>query len=235
MPMIIQFRCEVPEIAAYLRAVLLDQCNTWSRLQRLASDPAYATLPFSEADWHTHIDDPAIHWADWDAIYAALGDDGRKIANTMIVGGEAVGILRRTSLHQPVPPEVMLELVEVDHLGGAGYVLDPSPVGGEPMPDLPVEQPPAEQIEIPSVGWMFVEATTAQMAGYDAAARAAGLADDNDQQHRCAASPTTGLPRWAMKRHRLGAELLAIYGGPHWQVSAPAFSGGWATWPNITE
>jgi hypothetical protein len=70
---------------------------------------------------HTHKTDPAVHWADWDAIYSALGDDGRKIADQMLGSGPLQGILRRAPLIADMP-EVKLQIIEVVDLVVSGYL-----------------------------------------------------------------------------------------------------------------
>lgn len=127
---ILQFQCPYPDLAAALKQRMLDQINTWSRLQRLASDPAYGTDPFGMDQWHTHQTDASIHWADWDAIYANLGDDGRKIADQMLGTGPLQGILRMAPLVQQLP-NMRLEMLDVPDPVAAGYLPDPETVTPE--------------------------------------------------------------------------------------------------------
>ena len=120
---IIQFRCPEPP-AAQLRAVMVDQVNTWSRLQRLADDPEYVTAPFTVDDWHVHTTEADLHWTNWDAVYTALGDDGRAIADQLLGEGPMQGILRHAPLVAALP-DVRLEIVDVADLVAAGYVAAP--------------------------------------------------------------------------------------------------------------
>jgi len=118
---IIQFRCPIDPPASQLKALMIEQVNTWSRLQRLTTDPEYITKPFSLEQWHAHTQDPALYWADWDAIYAALGDDGQKIADQMLGSGPLQGILRMAPLVAQMP-DVKIQIVDVADPLAAGYV-----------------------------------------------------------------------------------------------------------------
>lgn len=122
---ILQFTCLNPQVCAALKTTMLDQVNTWSRLSRLAADPDQTTAPFPASTWHSHTRLP-VHWVIWANIYDHLGDDGRKIADVMIGSSSAPGPLLRTDLGGGA----MLELVEVNDLIAAGYMLsDPEPAG----------------------------------------------------------------------------------------------------------
>lgn len=118
---IIQFRCPSDPPASQLKALMIEQVNTWSRLQRLASDPDYGTDPFGADQWRVHTQDSALHWADWGAIYAHLGDDGRKIADQMLGDGPLRGILRMAPLVASMP-DLRIQIVEVDDPVAAGYL-----------------------------------------------------------------------------------------------------------------
>ena len=120
---IIQFRCPEPP-AMQLRQVMVDQVNTWSRLQRLTDDPDYVTAPFTVGGWRVHTTDPDLNWTNWDAIYNALGDDGRAIADQLLGEGPMQGILRHAPLVAALP-DVRLEIVEIEDLVAAGYVEAP--------------------------------------------------------------------------------------------------------------
>ena len=121
---IIQFKCPTDPPATQLKKLMIDQVNTWSRLQRLATDPAYGTEPFGMDQWRTHQTDASIHWADWDAIYANLGDDGRKIADQMLGTGPLQGILRMAPLVSTMP-NLRLELLDIADPAAAGYMPAP--------------------------------------------------------------------------------------------------------------
>ncbi len=124
---IIQFSCAIPQVSDALKALMLQQVNAWSRLQHLSTDPAYVTEPFGVGTWHTHTTDPALHWANWDAIYGALGDDGRVIADQFLGDGPFQGFLLATDLLPVTAPGVRLQMVAVDDLVADGYIppLDP--------------------------------------------------------------------------------------------------------------
>ena len=122
---IIQFTCQIPQVSDALKALMFQQINTWSRLQRLATDPEYVTQPFGADVWHTHTTNPTLHWADWDAIYGALGDDGRVIADQFFGDGPMQGLLLMTDLLPTTAPGVRLHMVDVDDLAVEGYVQPP--------------------------------------------------------------------------------------------------------------
>ena len=48
---ILQFLCPQDPPATQLKQLMVDQINTWSRLQWLTDDPAYTTAPFSADVW----------------------------------------------------------------------------------------------------------------------------------------------------------------------------------------
>ncbi len=99
---------------------MVDQINTWSRLQRLASDPEYVTNPFDGSIWHEHTVTAGLWWLDYDGVYDVLGDDGRLIADQMFGDGPLQGILKFAPLVQALP-NAKLEVVEVADLVAAGY------------------------------------------------------------------------------------------------------------------
>ena len=124
---ILQFPCPTNPLAEQLKAIMLEQVNTWSRLQRLASDPEYTTQPFDMSIWHEHTVTAGLWWLDYDSVYANIGDDGRKIADQMFKPGLLTGIL----LHAPLVvamPDIKLQLVEVPDPVAAGYLPVPEPV-----------------------------------------------------------------------------------------------------------
>lgn len=118
---VIQFICATDPPLSQLQALMLDQINHWSRLQRLAGDPAYSTAPFGPEQWHQHTTDSTLWWADWGSIYEHLGDDGRGIADTRIGTPEAPGPVCRT----PLFGGVSLVLVDVADPVAAGYLPPP--------------------------------------------------------------------------------------------------------------
>ena len=118
---ILQFYCSNDPPATELKACITEQANIWSRLTRLALDPDYVTAVFSVDTWQEHTTRPGLWWVDYDSIHAALGDDGRTIANHLI-GSEVIkGALQKAPFNN-VSPESVLELVEIDDLIAAGYV-----------------------------------------------------------------------------------------------------------------
>ena len=118
---ILQFYCPQDPPATELKECITEQANIWSRLTRLSSDPEYVTAAFSVDTWQEHTTRPGLWWVDYDAIHAALGDDGRKIANHLI-GSEIIkGALQKAPFNN-VSPESVLELVEIDDLIAAGYI-----------------------------------------------------------------------------------------------------------------
>jgi hypothetical protein len=121
---ILQFLCPLNPPAEQLKAIMLEQVNTWSRLQRLASDPEYTTQPFDMSIWHEHTATAGLWWMDYDSVYANIGDDGRKIADQMFEPGPLTGIL----LHAPLVlamPNMKLQLVDVADPVAAGYLPEP--------------------------------------------------------------------------------------------------------------
>jgi hypothetical protein len=122
---ILQFLCPQDPPASQLKLLMVDQVNTWSRLQRLSSDPDYVTQPFDASIWHEHTTTPGLWWLDYDSVYAHIGDDGRKIADQMLGNGALQGILKMAPLVQALPG-TKLELVEVADPIAAGYLPEPS-------------------------------------------------------------------------------------------------------------
>lgn len=121
---LIQFRCPIPQVAAGLQQVMLEQVNTWSRLNWLPDDPNYVSQPFGMEQWSQHTTDPDLYWANWGAIYDNLGDDGRVIADRFFGDGPLQGLLRTVPL-LPQFPSMLLEIVDVPNLVEAGYVSPP--------------------------------------------------------------------------------------------------------------
>jgi len=132
---IIQFTCHVPQVREGLKALMVQQINVWSRLERLAGDPSQVTQPMTTGIWSTHLDQPDLTWANYDAIYASLGDDGRVIADQMLGDGPMQGILLNAPLMPSVDPAMRLVIVQVDDLVASRYQAAPV------YPDLPTEPP----------------------------------------------------------------------------------------------
>lgn len=118
---IVQFLCPADPPASQLKALMVSQVNTWSRLQRLASDPDYSTVPWDMSVWREHTTTPGLWWVDWDSIYAHLGDDGRAIADQMLGTGPLQGILRMAPLVSSLP-DLRLQVVDVADPVAAGYL-----------------------------------------------------------------------------------------------------------------
>lgn len=118
---IIQFRCPVDPPASQLKLLMIEQVNVWSRLQRLASDTEYVTQPFSMDQWRIHTQDPHLYWADWDAIYNNLGDDGRRIADQFLGDKPLQGILRMAPLVAQLP-DVRIQIIDVPDPVAVGYL-----------------------------------------------------------------------------------------------------------------
>ncbi len=117
---ILQFICPTDTLAQEVQRLMIDQFNTWSRLQRLAQDPGYVTQPFSTSQWRVHQTDPTLHWLDWDSVYANLGDDGRRVADQML----GTGPLQGNMLDDPVVPdmpETTFQIVDVADPVAEGY------------------------------------------------------------------------------------------------------------------
>lgn len=118
---ILQFLCPQDPPATQLKQLMLDQINTWSRLQRLSSDPDYSTAPFGPEIWREHTATAGLWWFDYGSVYAHIGDDGRKIADQMLGNGPLQGILKVAPLVSALP-DSRLELVDVADPVAAGYL-----------------------------------------------------------------------------------------------------------------
>ena len=118
---ILQFLCPANPPSSQLKQLMVDQVNTWSRLQRLASDPEYTTDPFDVSIWREHTVTSGLWWLDYDSVYANIGDDGRKIAYQMFEPGLLTGILTHAPLVVAMP-DMKLQLVEVPDPVAAGYL-----------------------------------------------------------------------------------------------------------------
>jgi hypothetical protein len=105
-------------VAEPLRARMVEQINTWSRLAHLCHDPEYITQPFEMSIWKEHTTIPGLWWLDYDALYANIGDDGRKIADWFI------GVIGEPGLMAGLT-DCTLSLVEIDDLVWEGYLPTP--------------------------------------------------------------------------------------------------------------
>lgn len=123
---IIQFTTENPVVVQKLIGFCLEQVNTWSLLQdRSANDPGYVTQPWGPETWQTKVDDPNIYWVNFDGVYDHLGDNGRIIANRLLIPGPDSGILLNLPFFKDLDPAAVLSLIEVEDLVAAGYVTLP--------------------------------------------------------------------------------------------------------------
>jgi hypothetical protein len=126
---ILQFLCPTKPLSGQLKVIMLEQINTWSRLQWLANDPEYTTAPFDLGIWKEHTVTDGLWWLDYDSVYGQIGDDGRKIADQMFGSGPLTGILIQAPLKVAMP-DMKLQLVDVADLIAAGYL--PEPESTEP-------------------------------------------------------------------------------------------------------
>jgi hypothetical protein len=51
---VLQFLCPQDPLATQLKQLMVDQVNTWSRLQRLSTDPEHTTAAFDVSIWKEH-------------------------------------------------------------------------------------------------------------------------------------------------------------------------------------
>jgi hypothetical protein len=105
-------------VAEPLRARMVEQINTWSRLAHLCHNPDYVTQPFPVSIWKEHTTIPGLWWIDYDALHANLGDDGRKIADWFIGQIGEPGLMAGLT-------DCTLSLVEIDDLVWVGYLPTP--------------------------------------------------------------------------------------------------------------
>jgi hypothetical protein len=125
---VLQFLCPSNPPAEQLKQLMVDQINTWSRLQWLSSDPEYTTQPFSLSVWREHTTTAGLWWLDYESIYAQIGDDGRKIATQLLEPGPLTGILLLAPLVATMP-DLKLQLVEVADPIADGYLPAPEVLG----------------------------------------------------------------------------------------------------------
>ena len=125
---VLQFLCPLNPPAEQLKQLMVDQINTWSRLQWLADDPEYITQPFDLSVWREHTVTAGLWWLDYDSIYAQIGDDGRKIATQLLEPGPMAGNMLLAPLVETMP-DLKLQMIEVADPIAAGYL--PEPEGTE--------------------------------------------------------------------------------------------------------
>jgi hypothetical protein len=118
---ILQFLCPTKPLSGHLKVIMLEQINTWSRLQWLANDPEYTTAPFDLGIWHEHTITDGLWWLDYDSLYANIGEHGRKIADQMFGSEPLTGILTHAPLVVAMP-EMKLQMIEVADPVAAGYL-----------------------------------------------------------------------------------------------------------------
>jgi len=118
---ILQFICEQDPPSSELRKLLIDQFNTWSRLNRLTTDANYITQKHDLSIWKKHTQTPGLWWLNYDDICLSLGDDGRFIANQLFGGGTLKGVFKFSFPEQQYP-DVTIELFNVDNLVDSGYL-----------------------------------------------------------------------------------------------------------------
>lgn len=118
---ILQFFCPRADYAQELKLCITEQANIWSRLSRLATDPEYVTVMFSLSAWKEHTTTAGLWWVDYDAVHAALGDDGQKIANHLIGSAVIKGVLQKAPFND-LSPESVLSMVDVADPQADGYI-----------------------------------------------------------------------------------------------------------------
>jgi hypothetical protein len=121
---VLQFLCPLNPPAEQLKQLMVDQINTWSRLQWLANDPEYTTQPFDLSVWREHTVTAGLWWLDYDSVYAHIGDDGRKIATQLLEPGPLTGIVLLAPLVSTMP-DLKLQMIEVLDPVAAGYLPEP--------------------------------------------------------------------------------------------------------------
>ena len=121
---VLQFLCPLNPPAEQLKQLMVDQMNTWSRLQWLADDPEYITQPFDLGVWREHTVTAGLWWLDYDSVYGQIGDDGRKIATQLLEPGPMTGIVLLAPLVATMP-DLKLQMIEVADPVAAGYLPEP--------------------------------------------------------------------------------------------------------------
>ena len=123
MNVLLQFRATDPDDIQAAIGAMLVTVNGWSMLDyRVTHDPEQVTQPWGPEAFQQHAIDPEIWWANWSQVYPHLGEIGRKLADLNIGTPDNLGILIGSPLSARA---LILELVEVDDLVGAGYVEAP--------------------------------------------------------------------------------------------------------------
>jgi len=115
MTQVLQFNCSDINTVSQITTLMSDIANNLSRLSYLADESGYVTSPFNANDWLEHTQTAGLYWINWDAVYAALGDNGRHIADVMILPlmvGQAFSAF----------PGIILALENIADLIAAGYL-----------------------------------------------------------------------------------------------------------------
>jgi hypothetical protein len=125
---IIQFRATTQDDMAAAVGAMLATVNGWSLLDfRARNDAEQVTQPWGPDVFSQHAEDPDLWWVDWDAIHAHLGEIGQQMAALNIGTSDNPGILIGSPLG---PRRISIELVDVDDLVAAGYVMQQDTLQG---------------------------------------------------------------------------------------------------------
>jgi hypothetical protein len=125
---ILQFRATDPgDIQAAIGAMLVT-VNGWSLLDfRARNDADQVTQPWGPDVFQQHTTEPDLWWANWSQVYPHLGEIGRSLADLNIATSDNPGILIGSPLG---PRRISIELVDVDDLVAAGYVMQQDTLQG---------------------------------------------------------------------------------------------------------
>jgi len=121
---ILQFICEQDPPSSQLKKLLVDQFNTWSRLNWLTTDVDYVTKKYDPSIWQKHTKIPGLWWLNYDDIYIGLGDDGRAIADQLLGDSQFQGALKSAPLVNGMP-DTQLKIINVIDLVESGYMTAP--------------------------------------------------------------------------------------------------------------
>jgi hypothetical protein len=118
---IIQFRATTQDDIAAAVGAMLATVNGWSLLDfRARNDAEQVTQPWGPDVFQQHTTEPELWWANWDQVYPHLGEIGQQMAALNIGTSDNPGILIGSPLG---PRRISIELVYVDDLVAAGYVM----------------------------------------------------------------------------------------------------------------
>jgi len=120
---ILELYSESAALAENAKFMIVQQFNTWSRLQRLSNDENYTTSAFGIDLWQEHATKPNIFWLNFSSIYENLGDDGKLIADQFL--GEKIEDGQGLLLDKPLllnAPKITLTVKEVTDLVADGYL-----------------------------------------------------------------------------------------------------------------